>query len=419
MSELLDYYREQACRGRSTVPWLAALQEQAVDDLLRFGFPTRKDENWKYTLIDSFANQRFHPAATEHHAEACLPEDLPAGWTVNIHNGEVNCPSDALPAGLIVAPLLQAVSQHADKIKPWLGRLLQHEHAFQALNTAAISTGLLIYLPKDIKVELPIVISHAQDKEHQAMHVRHLIIAEEGAQATFIEVWDGEKTCCYFSNAVTEAHLAPGAALTHYKVIRESALAFHTGHLVVAQAEDSVFDSHTFSLGGKLVRSDVTFQLQGARAKCLLNGIYMPGDGQHVDHHTTVHHTVPDCQSVQDYKGVLSGHSRAVFNGRVVVAKNAQHTHAQQQNKNILLSSTAEIDTKPQLEIFADDVSCAHGATVGQLDEDALFYMMARGIERPEALRYLIQAFAADNLRLIAHADVMTWMANLINQQLR
>ena len=200
--------------------------------------------------------------------------------------------------------------------------------------------------------------------------------------------------------------LAASAKLTHYKIQRESKAAYHLGHLAVKQSAHSQFASHSLSLGGKLVRSDISMYLQEEHAHCLMNGIYAPSEGQHVDHHTTVNHLVPNCSSEQDYKGILTGRSRAVFNGKVIVAKDAQHTDAKQQNKNLLLSANAEIDTKPQLEIFADDVLCSHGATVGQLDEEALFYLATRGIGRLEASHYLIHAFAQDNLRLIPNREL-------------
>lgn len=420
MSELLEFYQEQAKSVRSSLPWLAERQANALNDFIRYGFPGRKDENWKYTAIDGFLQQLF--AHQDSAATQVLPKDLPAGWTIALANGHV-FPVDtgvaALPEGVIVQSLLQALTDNPEKIRPYLSQILQHEHGFDALNSAAWHTGVLVYLPAGVQVDVPIILAHWQDKNHQAIHVRHLIIAEEGSRATVIEAYHGEVDCCYLTNVVTEVHLAARATVTHYKVQCESNAAFHIGHLTVSQGEASQFDSHSLSLGGKLVRSDLTLKLQAPQASCLLNGMYMPGDKQHIDHHTTVHHLVPDCESVQDYKGVMIGQSRAVFNGKVAVAKDAQHTRAQQQNKNILLSDKAGIDTKPQLEIFADDVICSHGATVGQLDEDALFYMTARGINRADAVRYLIHAFAADNLRLIAHAEVASWMANLINQQLR
>ena len=212
--------------------------------------------------------------------------------------------------------------------------------------------------------------------------------------------------------------LGEKAQCVHYKIQREGKLACHIGHVAVNQLAHSEFASHSFSFGGKLVRSDLSINLLQEYAQCLMNGIYIPNEGQHVDHHTIVNHLLPNCRSKQDYKGILNGHARAVFNGKVVVAKDAQHTDASQQNKNLLLSANAEIDTKPQLEIFADDVLCSHGATVGQLDEEALFYLATRGIDKIEASRYLVHAFTEENLRLIPKQKLAAWVGNLITQQL-
>ena len=211
---------------------------------------------------------------------------------------------------------------------------------------------------------------------------------------------------------------AANATVTHYKIQRESKAALHIGHLAISQGASSQVNSHLFSFGGKLVRSDTTFALEAPHAQCFMNGIYAPTAGQHMDHHTRVTHAVAHCSSVQDYKGILSGHSRAVFNGQVIVAKDAQHTSAQQQNKNLLLSVGAEIDTKPQLEIFADDVVCTHGATVGQLDEDALFYLATRGIEPAEASQYLVRAFAAENIRAVTQAPLAEWLSQRLTRQI-
>jgi Fe-S cluster assembly protein SufD len=419
MSAILDFYQEQAKAARSSLPWLAARQSVASEDFQRRAFPTRKDEEWKYTSLDGFLQQSFTPPSEMADSEARVNPLIPLGHQLAIHNGKVTDVShfiDKLPKGVIIAPMLQALVEHADKIKPYLGNVLSHEHGFHDLTLAALQTGVFIYVPKDVIIAEPIVLAHWQDKTHQATHARHLFVAEEGAEATIIETYHGEKA--YLTNTVTEVHLAARSKFTHYKIQCDSSEAFHIGHLAVQQASNSEFYSHSLSLGGRLARSDLTLNLQEQNAQCLMNGIYIPHDQQHVDHHTTVHHLVPDCQSTQDYKGILLGKSRAVFNGKVVVAKDAQHTCAAQQNKNLLLSSQAEVDTKPQLEIFADDVICSHGATVGQLDEDALFYMATRGIGRQDASRYLIEAFAADNLRLIPHPIMKNWMLNLINQQL-
>ena len=424
MSEVLDFYQQQAEAGFSKTPWIAELQAKGLHELANSGFPSRHDEDWKYTLVDALLQERFvsqkNSAST---VEGILDPALPQGLRLIIQNGQVfpekKGLNNLLPAGVLIQALHAAMEQHADLIKPYLGKLLRHEHGFQALNTAMLHCGVLVYLPAGVCVEEPIVLSHWQDQNNQAIHSRHLIIAEEGSQATIIEDYRGAEGCTYFSNTVTEVYAAAKAKLVHYKLQREGKAAYHIGQLAVRQAFASEFENHSLSLGGKLVRSDVSLGLQEEKARCLLNGIYVPTEGQHIDHHTTIHHLVPNCESLQDYKGVLKGRARAVFNGKVIVAKGAQHTQANQQNKNLLLSSQAEIDTKPQLEIFADDVICTHGATVGQLDEEALFYLATRGIDRQEASNYLIHAFAADNLRLVPDRSLADWMAILLNEQLR
>ncbi len=419
MSEITDFYQQQALAGRSNIPWLSDLQKTALTDFERFGFPTRQHEEWKYTSVVSFLQQRFSTtvSAVAMPMTARYQTDIPVGHLVGLINGEV-CGAQELmaklPEGVVVQSLAQALVDHPDKISPYLGCILQHEHGFHALNTAMLHQGLFIYLPAGVSLSEPLLLVHWQDVANQATHIRHLVVAEKGSSASIIEDYQGDASSCYLTNTVTEVFTATDAKLTHYKIQRESKQAYHVGHIAVKQAAGSQFDSHLFSVGGKLVRNDMTIYLQEPGAHCLMNGIYGPTDGQHMDQHTTVFHEVPDCSSEQDYKGILTGRSRGVFNGKVIVAKNAQHTRAKQQNKNLLLSATAEIDTKPQLDIYADDVVCTHGATVGQLDEDALFYLAARGIGRLEASQYLIQAFATENLRAIPLAGLATWMSTIL-----
>jgi Fe-S cluster assembly protein SufD len=340
---------------------------------------------------------------------------------INLNNGAIEGLeqlTSQLPTGVIIQPINQALKEHQDKTQPWLGKILSHDNGFQALNTAMMQSGLFIYLPKGVRIEQPILLANWQDKDNQAVYLRHLIIAEDDSHVCIIEDFNGDDESCYFTNVMTEIHASQKAHVQHYKIQRESKLSYHIGHLAVSQSANSQVDSHSFSIGGKLVRSDTTINLNKSLARCSMNGIYAPNEGQHIDHHTQVLHNVPDCNSEQDYKGILSGHSRAVFNGIVKVAKDAQHTVAKQQNKNILLSANAEVDAKPQLEIFADDVICTHGATVGQLDEDALFYLATRGIGRIEASRYLIHAFAAENLRSIGIQELAEWMGKRLTQHL-
>ncbi|RUR12415.1 Fe-S cluster assembly protein SufD [Legionella sp. km772] len=420
MSEIVSFYKQQAENVLSDIPWLASLQAQALKNLERRGFPTRHHEEWKYTSVDALLKQPFN------YVEYQIPQgefqsDLPLAQQVLIHNDRVSLDREllaTLPKGLLILPLARALTEQANLIKPYLTHILEQEHGFHALNTALIHCGVVIYIPKGVCVDTPIVLNHYQDQAQHAVHLRHLIIAEEGSQATIVEQYQGKDETSYFTTTVTELFLGASAQISHYKIQRESKAAFHLGHIAVKQEAHSHFASHSLNLGAALARSDMSIKLQEEHAHCLMNGIYAPTEGQHVDHHTSVYHLVPNCSSEQDYKGILKGRARGVFNGKVIVAKDAQHTNAQQQNKNLLLSTNAEINTKPQLEIFADDVVCSHGATVGQLDEDALFYLASRGIDKVEASQYLIHAFAEDNLRLIPNRELADWMSQLLTQQL-
>jgi len=424
MSELLSYYQKLAIAQFSSVPWIFKIQEKALADFTRLGFPHRHLEDWKYTPVDAFMQQSFSSEQSDTQSNALTKTGLALPLTIQqsviLNHGYargLDTLSSHIPKGVVIQPLTQAFVENADKLKPYLSKILQHQHGFQALNTAMLRHGLFIYLPAGVSLSDPLLLSHWQDKTGHATYLHHVVILEEGSSASIIEDYQGDSRARYFTNTITEVYLAEKAKLVHYKIERESKQAFHTGHVAVNQAAGSQLDSHSFSFGGQWVRSDISINLQASEAQCTMNAIYAPSEGQHIDHHTTVTHAAPHCRSEQDYKGILTGHSCAVFNGRVIVDKDAQHTEAKQQNKNLLLSKQAEVYTKPQLEIFADDVSCAHGATVGQLDEDALFYLATRGIGRIEANRYLIQAFATENLRKLVHEGFTDWIRTLLTQQ--
>lgn len=422
MSEALDYYQQQAKAGLSTIPWLAELQAEGLRQLEHHGFPTRHHEDWKYTLVDTFLQQRFAKKKGKQATEGRDAHTPPYQALVSNVNGQAIVNKkllSQLPAGVIVQPLAEAILHHEEMIKSHLGKVLQHEHGFQALNTAMIESGVFLLIPAGVCIEHPLFLAHWQGEENQALFNRCLIIVEEGSQVSIVEDYRGAEGCPYFTNTITEVFAAKRSKITHYKIQREGKKAYHVGHLSAQLATDAQLASHSLSLGARLGRSDLSVYLQEENSQCLLNGIYVPTSFQHLDHHTTVNHLVPNCKSEQDYKGILMGRSRAVFNGKVFVAKDAQHTDARQQNKNLLLSQHAEIDTKPQLDIFADDVICTHGATVGQLDEEALFYLAARGIDRQEASSYLIHAFTTDNLRLVPDQSLAVWLTILLNEQLR
>lgn len=422
----MHFYQQQAESVRSQVPWVLALQQQGLKDLQQLGFPTKRDEDWRYTSVDGFLKQPFdRMTQTDEQSLTSLAVghqvDVPWGHKLAFVDGVIlglEALQGALPPGVMVTSLQTAMHSHADKIRPYLGQILQSKHGFHAQNTAMLELGLFIYVPAYVQVTEPILLVHWQTHTGQASYLRHVVVAETGATVTLIEDYQGDANACYYTNTISELYAGSQASIRHYKVQRESKLAYHVGHVAVQQTEGSDVKSHVLSLGADWSRSDVRFDLQAPYASCQLNGIYALCEQQHMDHHTWVYHNAPACTSEEDYKGILTGKSRAVFNGQVHVASLAQKTVAKQQNKNLLLSKYAEIDTKPQLDIAADDVLCTHGATVGQLDNEALFYFATRGIEESEATHYLIQAFAADNLRAMHHDPLATWVGGLLNQHL-
>jgi Fe-S cluster assembly protein SufD len=419
------FCQQQTDKVQSTIPWLRSLQQQGMAALQRLGFPKRQDEDWRYTAVDGLLQHAFQlqqpQAATDDSMKNVL-HSVPWGQPVTVINGVIEgleALQALLPAGVIVETLQNACQCYPEKVQTYLDQALNIRHGFHAQNTAMLGLGLFIYIPEDIKLAEPIVCIHRQTQPGEASYVRHVIVAEVGAQLTFIEDYQGDAETSYFTNTISEVFAHDKAAITHYKIQRESRLAYHVGHVAIEQAAESHVRSHVLNLGGRLSRSDICCYLRAPHAYCQLNGLYAPCDQQHMDHHIWIYHQAEACESAQDYKGILNGKSRAVFNGQIHVGRLGQKTIAKQQNKNLLLSKQAEIDTKPQLDIAADDVICTHGATVGQLDADALFYFATRGIDEQQATQYLIQAFAADNLRAVSHDGLATWMRELLTQQLR
>jgi len=412
MNELLDYYTNQSLE-RIDFPQVSGLKKAAFSDFTRLGFPTRDDEDWKYTSTAAFIKERFAVAPAM--PESFL-DDFPLSTIAAYDMYGRALTRSTLPDGVLVLSWADALMQHAEKIAPCLGQILTHQHGFQAQNTAMLQDGVFIYVPEGVSLDMPVLLSNGNQRASEARYFRHLIILEPNSSLCVIEDYQGKDGTPYFTNTVTEVSLGKNSQLTHYKLQREGRFAYHVGEMAVRQSEQSRFDSHSFSIGGQWVRSDARITFTEPHAVCLLNGIYVTRETQHLDHHTVIEHQVPHCSSEQDYKGLVMGESRAVFNGAVIVSQDAQHTVAKQQNKNLLLSSHAEVDTKPQLEIFAHDVVCTHGATVGQLDDEALFYMAARGIAYEDARYFLIHAFVEENLRKMASDPLSVWVSGLINQ---
>ena len=401
---------------------LRALRERALARFTELGFPTIRLEDWKYTNVAPLAERAFHladeraPRGVEALAQRAR---LGTGIELVFVNGryaEALSSVGRLPSGAVIGSLDSALQRRPELVEPHLGRYAPFDQApesLTALNTAFIRDGAFVYVPVGTAIDAPIhclFLSLPADGPIVA-HPRNLIVAGEGSRVTVVEQYVGERT--YWTNAVTEAVVAAGAQLTHYKVQRESADAFHVGSVAVEQAGESTYHSHAVSLGAVLARTDIATRLDAPGAACTFDGLYVATAAQHVDHHTTIDHRQPRGTSRELYKGILAERATGVFNGKVFVRPHAQQSDAEQMNKNLLLSDDAQIETKPQLEIFADDVKCSHGATIGQLDDDAIFYLRARGIDAAAARQMLIFAFANE---LVARIDVAPLRALLTSE---
>ncbi len=386
--------------------WLLNLRQSAAARFAEVGFPTRRNEEWRFTNVSPIAETPFTLASK---TESAMDAETLNGYTYDGMGGtqlvfvnghfQAELSSREFPAGVTVSTLAAAMEAAPDLIEAQLGRYAKFTtQAFVALNTAALEDGAFVHLERNAVVEEPIhlLFLSTPNAGPTVSHPRTLIIAEANTQATIVESYSGTADAVYFTNAVTEVVAAENAVLDHYKVQRESVKAYHVATMQLHLAKSTNFSSHSVGLGGLLVRNDANAYLGGEGIECTLNGVYLGNDRQLIDNHTEIDHAMPYCNSHEIYKGILDGHSRGVFNGKIFVREDAQKTDAKQTNQTLLLSPTAQIDTKPQLEIFADDVKCTHGATIGQLSDEALFYLRARGIGKDNARALLTYAFASD-----------------------
>jgi Fe-S cluster assembly protein SufD len=412
------------------VPWLEAMRSEALARFQRLGFPSTREEDWKYTSVRPIERRAFALAG-----ESCLglvEEDLGEALLPGLAehrlvfvNGayapQLSHPGD-LPHGVRLANMAAATAEHPRALEPHLGRYADSGvNGFSALNAAYWRDGAYLELAPGAELAAPIhliYLSTAQT-EPVAHHLRNLIVAGEVSRATVIEHYIRLGDGVYLNNVITEAVLGAGARLGHYWLQEESEKAYHVSTLQAHQGQDSGLTAWGVSLGGALVRHDSNVDLDGEGAECALLGLYVATGRQHVDNHTRIDHRRPRGTSREIYKGVLGGRARAVFSGKVYVHPHAQKTDAQQSNKNLLLSRDAEVDTKPQLEIYADDVKCAHGATVGQLDEQMLFYLRSRGIDEASARGMLTYGFVRDLVERMDLAAVRERTERAVADKLR
>lgn len=405
--------------------WFSDQRKSALNLFKESGFPRTRQENWKYTDTRPIAKQTFSNASSSSvsisadEIDAIRFKDLDCYELVFINGiySEEHSRVDGLSENVVIENMATALEKDSELLKNHLAQYADNNVSpFTALNTAFIQHGTYINVPKNTVIEKPINILYLSKDSAQpfASHPRNLIVMGEHSETTVIESYVGLDDANYFTNAVTEVSLAASAVLKHYKIQQESLNAYHIGNLNVMQDKDSRFESNSISLGGSLVRNDIHGQLAAEGASIVMNGLYMTNNKQHVDNHTRVDHLKPNTHSSENYRGVMNGKSRAVFNGKVVVHPQAQKIEAHQNNANLLLSDDAEIDTKPELEIYADDVKCSHGATVGQLDQNMLFYLRSRAIDEETAKSLLTYAFADEVIRDISFAPVKNRLEYLI-----
>jgi Fe-S cluster assembly protein SufD len=413
--------------------WLKSYREQALKGLADAEFPHRKQERWRYTPTGGLMKNDFSPAHRV--AEKPAAESIQQWFTPGLDayrlvfiNGYCcpgYCEIDGLPKGSRIGSLRAAMSTDEDVISEHLGTVQQKTgEMFELLNQAMMNDGLFIHLEKGVTLEKPLEVIYLSDSSGASVMAqpRGLVALEEGASATVIERFVGTEESLYFNNAHTEILLRERAALQHYRTQEESQQAFHLSGIHVTQHESSQYESGVFSLGSSLARTEINTRFAGEHASTKLNGLYLVGDGQTNDVHLDVTHNLPNCESEETYKGLLYGKGKAVFDGKILVAKDAQKTEAHLSNNNLMLTRGAEVDTKPQLEIYADDVKCSHGTTVGQIEEDQVFYMRSRGIEEKTARAMLSMGFAGaivDRVELEAlREDLMSKIQARVNNSL-
>ena len=386
--------------------WVKERRERAAASFAGVGYPTVRLEDWRFTNVAPIAAAEF-PAARGVFTQApALVESVRVAGAVllAICNGEfVPALSDlsTLPKGLKIVGLRDGARDHADGLEQHLARTFEiAAHPFAALNTSFLDDGVAVFIAKGAALETPIHIVNVTGGEAGAVtaHPRVLVVAGENSQARIAHTFIGVAGAAYFTNSVAEIIVGEGAIIDYYTDQRESESAFHVANLQAQVSARGVFSSHAFLTGARIMRHDIGIALRGEGADCTMNGVYLADGDRLIDTHTSLDHAMPHCTSHELYKGILAGKARAVFNGRIIVRLDAQKTDAKQTNRALLLSDEATINSNPQLEIFADDVKCTHGAAVGQLDEEAMFYLMARGLSRLEARDMLLHAFAGEVL---------------------
>jgi Fe-S cluster assembly protein SufD len=417
---------EQSAVGHE-LPWLRKLRQNAFARFCQVGFPTTHVEDWRFTNVSAIAQTPFELATTSRvslSAQQLEPYRVPGAVAQLVFvNGRFSpelSQIGELPKGVVVTSLARQIAANPRETENHLGRYLDiQREAFSALNTAFLEDGGYVHIARGVMLEEPIFflfVSTGADAP-RVTHPRNLIVAEEATQLTVVEDYISIDAGRAFSNAATELVAGEDSVISHYLVEREDQQAFNVSTLRIQQGRSANVASHSVLLGGSLVRNNVHPVLAGEGSDCLINGLFIGNNRQHLDNYMLVEHAKPHCGSRQFYNGILDDRAHGVFHGRIIVHKDAQKTDAKQTNRNLLLSDNAQIDTKPQLEIYADDVKCTHGATIGQIDESALFYLRSRGIDEISARNLLLLAFADECLDRMKHGPARVHVEALIHER--
>ena len=428
------YLQEFGSRGplatAETPDWLEPVRKAAIDRFAATGFPTARDEEWRFTPVAPITQGTWrHGTGSTHGVTRAQLAPFIFGhpeWTTVVFVNGGYCKSlsstGALPDGVQAGSLAEALRADGAMLEKHLARHASIESSpFTALSTAFMRDGGFLHVPANTDLTRPVhlVFVTTGEAAGSVTYPRNLVVIERGARASIIESYVClAEGASYWTNAVTEVVAGANSWIEHTRIQRESERAYHVGLTQVEQQRDSHYRSFTLAMGGALARHNLHARLDGENVETLMYGLYLTRGDQVVDNHTAIHHDQPNCRSWEVYKGVLDGRSRAVFNGKVFVKPEAQKTDAKQTNRNLLLSDAAKVDTKPQLEIFADDVKCTHGATVGRLDDVALFYARSRGVPAEKAQRLLTYAFAAEVTSEVVLEPVRNELDRLVRQRL-
>jgi Fe-S cluster assembly protein SufD len=433
VTEVQDTYLESFARFENGAAgngagWLRSIRRGAIARFSELGFPTPREEDWRFTNVAAIAETSFslpRDGRVELGPQALEPFRFSGSVCSQLVfvNGRY-APAISwlrpLSEGVQIGSLAQTLTDAPGLLEPYLARYADYQHdGFCALNTGFMEDGAFVRIARGTVLEEPIYLLYVTSAPVPTItHPRNLIIAGDGSQATVVEDYLTLSGGVHFSNVITEVVVGENSVLSHYQIERESTEAFHVSTLRVHQGRSSSVASHALLLGGALVRNNIHPVMAGEGGDCLINGLFMATGRQHMDNYMKVEHASPHCGSRQFYNGILDGQSRGVFHGRIIVHKAAQKTDAKQTNRNLLLSNEAQIDTKPQLEIYADDVKCTHGATIGQIDEDAIFYLRSRGIAETSARDILLSAFAREILERMKLEPLRKHLEALITQWL-